>query len=260
MSNENIYDVDAVETDVCEEVEDTSTTSSDVTETVEDTTDENYGIATQPSADVANPVVTEVATQASDTSDGQSWTSYTTADELADTDEIMALDTSAKANKRTLLSKLSDFILDKLASKVYEKLETQNKTVIGALNELNSKILNLILSNNGIYLTASDFESGSYNATGDKIANNTIIRTKTKYPVSVGDTVHIKQSQKQYVALSNYYDGTFHDIGNWTNTETVVTIDHAGELIVLVANSGSPSTMTTISPSDYVEQVSITRA
>ena len=67
------------------------------------------------------------------------WTDYTTASELTDDDEIMALDTSAKANKRTLLSKLSDFILDKLATKVYEKLGTQNKTVIGALNELNSK-------------------------------------------------------------------------------------------------------------------------
>lgn len=53
----------------------------------------------------------------------------------------MILDTSAKANKRTLLSKLSDYVLGKLADKVFEKLETQNKTILGALNELNSKAL-----------------------------------------------------------------------------------------------------------------------
>ena len=68
-------------------------------------------------------------------------TDYTTDTNPTDTDEVMTLDSdkSPKANKRVTLSTLADYFLDKLASKVFAKLETQNKTVIGALNELNSK-------------------------------------------------------------------------------------------------------------------------
>lgn len=69
------------------------------------------------------------------------WTDYTTDTNPTDTDEVMTLDAdkSPKANKRVTLSTLADYFLDKLASKVFAKLETENKTVIGALNELNSK-------------------------------------------------------------------------------------------------------------------------
>nr|DAI48056.1 MAG TPA: hypothetical protein [Caudoviricetes sp.] len=69
------------------------------------------------------------------------WTDYTTDTNPTDTDEVMTLDAdeSPKANKRVTLSTLADYFLDKLASKVFAKLETQDKTVIGALNELNSK-------------------------------------------------------------------------------------------------------------------------
>ena len=69
------------------------------------------------------------------------WTDYTTDTEPTDNDEVMTLDAdkSPKANNRVTLSTLADYFLDKLASKVFAKLETQNQTVIGALNELNSK-------------------------------------------------------------------------------------------------------------------------
>lgn len=69
------------------------------------------------------------------------WTDYTTDTNPTNTDEVMTLDAdkSPKANKRVTLSTLADYFLDKLASKVFAKLETQKKTVIGALNELNSK-------------------------------------------------------------------------------------------------------------------------
>ena len=69
------------------------------------------------------------------------WTDYTTDTNPTDTDEVMTLDTdkTPKANKRVTLSTLADYFLDKLASKVFEKLETQNKTILGAINELNSK-------------------------------------------------------------------------------------------------------------------------
>lgn len=66
------------------------------------------------------------------------WTDYTTKTEPADNDEVMVLDTAGKANKRLGLSALSDLVIGKIASKVFENLQTQNKTILGAINELNS--------------------------------------------------------------------------------------------------------------------------
>ena len=67
------------------------------------------------------------------------WTDYTIKATPADNDEVMVLDTAGKANKRLGLSALSDWIIGKIANKVFENLQTQNKTILGALNELNSK-------------------------------------------------------------------------------------------------------------------------
>ena len=69
---------------------------------------------------------------------GTQWSEFTTKDKPADTDELMALDTSGKANKRVKFSGIWDWIVDKMATAVMSRLETQNKTLIGAVNELNS--------------------------------------------------------------------------------------------------------------------------
>ena len=69
------------------------------------------------------------------------WTDYTIKTNPEDNDEVMILDTAGKANKRLGLSVLSDWIIGKIANKVFENLQTQNKTILGALNELNSKAL-----------------------------------------------------------------------------------------------------------------------
>lgn len=66
------------------------------------------------------------------------WTDYTIKTDPADKDEVMILDTAGKANKRLGLSALSDWILNKLADKTFQKLTTSNKTIIGAINVLNS--------------------------------------------------------------------------------------------------------------------------
>lgn len=67
------------------------------------------------------------------------WKDYLEKSKPADTDELMALDTTASANKRVKFSGIWDWIVDKMATAVMSKLETQNKTLIGAVNEINSK-------------------------------------------------------------------------------------------------------------------------
>lgn len=64
------------------------------------------------------------------------WTEYTSKDTLADNDEVMLYDATARANKRGLMSKFWDYIVDKMSTAVISKLETENKTVIGAINYL----------------------------------------------------------------------------------------------------------------------------
>lgn len=66
------------------------------------------------------------------------WTEYTTKDTLADNDEVMLYDATGRANKRGLMSKFWDYVVDKMSTAVISKLETNNKTIIGAINALNS--------------------------------------------------------------------------------------------------------------------------
>lgn len=69
------------------------------------------------------------------------WTEYKTKDTLADNDEVMLYDATARANKRGLMSKFWDYVVDKMSTAVISKLETNNKTIIGAINALNSDSL-----------------------------------------------------------------------------------------------------------------------
>lgn len=121
------------------------------------------------------------------------WTDYTTDTNPTDTDEVMTLDAdkTPKANKRVTLSTLSDYFLDKLASKVFAKLETQNKTVIGALNELNSKAKSGIiysspvtfkLSNSSIYILICAHSSGKPVISVFTTYNNAILQTQLSEP------------------------------------------------------------------------------
>lgn len=69
------------------------------------------------------------------------WTEYTSKNTLADNDEVMLYDATARANKRGLMSEFWDYVVDKMATAVISKLETNNKTIIGAINALNSDSL-----------------------------------------------------------------------------------------------------------------------
>jgi hypothetical protein len=53
----------------------------------------------------------------------------------------MLLDSTDEKNKRGLMSKFWDYVVDKMSTAVIGKLETKNKTVIGAINYLNGKSL-----------------------------------------------------------------------------------------------------------------------
>lgn len=58
-----------------------------------------------------------------------------------DADSLMIYDAAAKANKLSPFSGIWNWIVEKLTNAVISNLQTNNKTVVGALNELNSKAL-----------------------------------------------------------------------------------------------------------------------
>lgn len=66
------------------------------------------------------------------------WTDYTIKTNPADKDEMMILDTAGKANKRLGLSALLGFIENKIMGRRFDNLNTTDKTVLGAINEVDS--------------------------------------------------------------------------------------------------------------------------
>lgn len=58
----------------------------------------------------------------------------------ADNDTMMIYDAAAKANKLSPFSGIWNWIVGKLTNAVISNLQTSNKSVIGALNELNSNL------------------------------------------------------------------------------------------------------------------------
>lgn len=141
------------------------------------------------------------------------WTEYTSKNTLADNDEVMLYDATARANKRGLMSKFWDYVVDKMATAVISKLETNNKTIIGAINALNSELsfiskvkyvdiqvvneyvytgLSFTVPKNTLFIfTAKAFYENS-EPFGISIANsdssyskNTVIENNEKYPTTL---------------------------------------------------------------------------
>lgn len=69
------------------------------------------------------------------------FTDYTEKTEPVDTDLALIYDTPAKANKKFTFGNLWKWIAKKIVSEGISQLETTNKTIPGAINELNSKTL-----------------------------------------------------------------------------------------------------------------------
>lgn len=83
---------------------------------------------------------------------------YTQKATPADNDTLMIYDATSKANKLSPFSGIWNWIVGKLTNAVISNLQTSNKTVVGALNELNSKASKTAFNGNISRIT---FRSGS---------------------------------------------------------------------------------------------------
>lgn len=76
------------------------------------------------------------------------FTDYTEKTEPVDTDLALIYDTPAKVNKKFTFGNLWKWIAKKIVSEGISQLETTNKTIPGAINELNSKIISGVINKN----------------------------------------------------------------------------------------------------------------
>ena len=113
------------------------------------------------------------------------WKEYTTKAIPEDTDEIVIADAKANANKRTPLSGLWNWIAGKLATAVISQLETQNKSIIPALNELNSKsFYKMYVLEGGVPLTIElKYDTGYFLVVAGLNNNNISPSTTNVYTV-----------------------------------------------------------------------------
>lgn len=152
------------------------------------------------------------------------WKNYTQkSTALSDNDEVMLLDSTDEKNKRGLMSKFWDYVVDKMATAVISKLETENKTVIGALNYLNG---NCQFSNKILKIkeyTADtlpiDYPIGISMCTNDSNSYG--------YPLGYSTIVTIKCSLNRSVQFYSTYNGKIGvrmdtTNGTWSDWKTLL--------------------------------------
>lgn len=171
------------------------------------------------------------------------WTEYTSKNTLADNDEVMLYDATARANKRGLMSKFWYYVVDKMATAVISKLETDNKTIIGAINALNSELsfiskvkdvdiqvvneyvytgLSFTVPKNTLFIfTAKAFYENS-EPFGISIANsdssyskNTVIENNEKYPTTLTSICDRAAREVTYYIWAKYKFVGKNKIGIW---------------------------------------------
>lgn len=107
---------------------------------------------------------------------------YTQKATPEDADTLMIYDAASKTNKLSPFSGIWNWMVNKLTNAVINNLQTSNKTVVGALNELNSNRLKPfykgMITNglvtvplvSGLYLV-STYRSGGYKISSLSIVN-----------------------------------------------------------------------------------------
>lgn len=148
------------------------------------------------------------------------FTDYTQKTKPADADLLLIHDNAGAANKKTPFSGVWSWILDKLASAVISQLETTNKRIIPAINELNSKskgyILGITVTSTNVLKFKGIFDS---NTLGDGVRQSVFM---------FGDA----NSSTVYGVLRIYGNGTVQWRGYVQSGEVTASMDSKGIISV----------------------------
>lgn len=87
---------------------------------------------------------------------------YTQKATPADNDTLMIYDATSKSNKLSPFSGIWNWIVEKLTNAVISNLQTNNKTVLGAINELNNNPFLRYEKTYGTSLTVSNVRGATH--------------------------------------------------------------------------------------------------
>lgn len=122
------------------------------------------------------------------------WDSYTQKATPEDNDTLMIKDTAGGANKRTPFSGVWNWIVEKLASAVISQLETTNKSIIPAINGLNSNIRRIgknTITNADLFVYAKSCAEGiTVFRTNDTVTNSPATYTEG-YIIKIDNNITI---------------------------------------------------------------------
>ena len=153
------------------------------------------------------------------------WTDYPTKTTPADADDLMIYDATGKANKRVLFSGLWNWMVDKLTNAVINNLQTNIKTVLGAINELNSNSFRVIISSgsdiieNVIDTQKTDSIMLIYGTTGSGKKQNLPADGCVWLGIAISATDHIFASL--YLLGNNHIYARTKADGAWGNYVTI---------------------------------------
>ena len=140
------------------------------------------------------------------------WNNYTEKNvALTDKDEIMLRDSTDGKNKKSPLGKIWNYMVDKMATAVVSKLETDNKTIIGAINYLYGKSQTLDFIECRVKTV-----SGTVKITKETIISGTAPSLSSYIPIIIG-----------HKSTNNVVDYVFYDSPNWivkSDAEQEITI------------------------------------
>lgn len=147
------------------------------------------------------------------------FTDYTEKTEPVDTDLALIYDTPAKVNKKFTFENLWKWIAKKIVSEGISQLDTTNKTIPGAINELNSKRLCLQqIYGKGKYKDCNDLPIGESAIAFSSALNKPDANMYFIFCVgSIQDKIKIQYAMKYDLAWNvriRIYD--FND-GTWSN-------------------------------------------
>lgn len=121
---------------------------------------------------------------------------YTQKATPEDADSLMIYDATSKANKLSPFSGIWNWIVGKLTNAVISNLQTSNKTVVGALNELNSNLLKIQTGTNERSIVVNvfdgDYIGGSFLLFGRSNPNELTAAVFTCFRIKKSDDVEAK--------------------------------------------------------------------
>lgn len=119
-----------------------------------------------------------------------------------DNDTLMIYDAAAKANKLSPFSGIWNWMVSKLTNAVIANLQTNNKTVLGAINELNSKAVFTSIHNRVAFKSTTEYSYSGVSITIPKKAF-AIFQVKAVYAKSRPVGIIISTSPDTYIDACN---------------------------------------------------------